>query len=445
MQSSRSSPTQASLLTPIGYQSGDCGYCRKSSSSARTPDSRASYYVRTKSLSPEHYQELMDRGWRRSGSLLYLPDAARSCCTHYTIRLPVSNFTPTKDQRQALNRWNRFVLGDEYLKTAQRRFPKTRDEKRRLNSEFDLLQSIHESEISQLKPDIQPSRRLEVTLEPDQFSEEKFALFDNYQRNVHHEGDEDISKPGFKRFLCGSPLARRSDVDGKQLGSFHQCYRLDGRLVAMAVLDLLPHAVSGVYFLYHQDFEKFSFGKLSALREAALALEQEYKYYYMGYYIHSCKKMRYKADYKPQFVLDPHGLDWQPLDDDLRALMECRKYASTSLEQDRKQNRESDGDGDGLRTEDTIHPLPVDAMESGLSIMELGMPGVLTAERLQREIDLDHMKVFIGRDTGIFATQHIVSWDAGNLLDAKTLKGIFAELAAAIGPVVAREAVIDFT
>lgn len=46
----------------------------------------ASYYMRAKILSPEHYQELMDRGWRRSGTLLYLPDVSRSCCPHYTIR-----------------------------------------------------------------------------------------------------------------------------------------------------------------------------------------------------------------------------------------------------------------------------------------------------------------------------------------------------------------------
>jgi arginine-tRNA-protein transferase len=34
-----------------------------------------------------------------------------------------------------------------------------------------------------------------------------------------------------------------------KLGSYHQCYRLDGKLVAVAVLDLLPHAVSSVYLL----------------------------------------------------------------------------------------------------------------------------------------------------------------------------------------------------
>ena len=68
----------------------------------------------------------------------------------------------------------------------------------------------------------------------------------------------------------------------KLLGSYHQCYRLDGRLIAMGVLDLLPSAVSSVYLIYHKDFKKWNWGKLSALREIALSLEGGYKFYYMG-------------------------------------------------------------------------------------------------------------------------------------------------------------------
>lgn len=50
----------------------------------------------------------------------------------------------------------------------------------------------------------------------------------------------------------------------------------------MSVLDLLPHIVSGVYFIYHEDYAKWSLGKVSACREAALAKEGGYRYYYMG-------------------------------------------------------------------------------------------------------------------------------------------------------------------
>lgn len=110
-------------------------------------------------------------------------------------------------------------------------------------------------------------------------------MFENYQRNIHHESGSDISRSGFQRFLCTSPLKNSTTASGTKFGSFHQCYRIDGRLVAMSVLDLLPHSVSAVYFIYHEDYAKWSFGKLSACREAALALEGGYRYYYMGAFL----------------------------------------------------------------------------------------------------------------------------------------------------------------
>ncbi|EME49655.1 hypothetical protein DOTSEDRAFT_143846 [Dothistroma septosporum NZE10] len=381
----------------------------------------------------------MDRGWRRSGTLIYLPDASRSCCPHYTIRLPASEFKPSRDQRQALHRWNRHVLGERYIKEAEKNFPKTKEEKKRSKDSFDLEHTLHESERINLKPGIEPDHRFEVTLEPDKFTEEKFELFDNYQRHVHHEQDEDVSASGFRRFLCSSPVSRQTDDDGKKLGSFHQCYRLDGRLIAMAVLDLLPHAVSGVYFIYHSDFEKWSFGKLSALREACLALEQEYQYYYMGYYIHSCKKMRYKGDYKQQYVLDYDSLQWDPLDDEMRHLMENSQYASMS------RHRTTQNGGGSLPDEkdDVLHPTPTDAMSSGLSLLQLGMPGVLSLEQLRRRVELDNMKVHLGRGS-VHRIQNISTWESGSDLDHSSLRGIFAELAAVLGPDVAKEAIIDF-
>ena len=35
-------------------------------------------------------------------------------------------------------------------------------------------------------------------------------------------------------------------------------------------------------FRYHEDVQEWNFGKLSALREIALALEDGHQYYYMG-------------------------------------------------------------------------------------------------------------------------------------------------------------------
>ena len=56
----------------------------------------------------------------------------------------------------------------------------------------------------------------------------------------------------------------------------------------MAVIDILPHCVSSVYFMYDSKWERFSLGKLSALREISLAREirqagpTEMGFLYMG-------------------------------------------------------------------------------------------------------------------------------------------------------------------
>lgn len=240
-----------------------------------------------------------------------------------------------------------------------------------------------------------------MTLESADFTVEKYELFRNYQSHVHKEKPGEISQSGFKRFLCTSPLQRTTrQVKGKsqQLGSYHQCYRLDGRLIAIGVLDLLPHCVSGVYLLYHSDYEKWQFGKLSALREAALAIEGGYQYYYMGFYIHTCTKMRYKGDYKPQHVLDPESYGWDPLDGELKSLLDKKKYVSLSRERRRKDSVASAGrnghDAEPMSGDDpSDYPLPTaaeagDAVREGMSLFDLKVPGVMTEDEVEGTLDL---------------------------------------------------------
>lgn len=181
----------------------------------------------------------------------------------------------------------------------------------------------------------------------------------------------------------------------------------------------------------------------------------------MGYYIHGCKKMRYKGDYRPQYVLDYHGLTWDILDDEMRSLMEKRKWASMSLERTAKAARthaesermqvevtdQSDHDATCSRSEvesAVRHPIPVDAMQSSLSLLELGMTGVMSLEQVQAQINLDTMRVFLGRG-GTHKMRHIVVWDQGSEKDPSTVKGIIAEYAAAVGPNIAKDVVVDLS
>ncbi|KAJ9665558.1 Arginyl-tRNA--protein transferase 1 [Coniosporium apollinis] len=307
-----------------------------------------SYYAVTNYLDVEHYQELVDRGWRR--------------------------------------------------------------EKVRQRTEFDLVETVHESEYDRVPKPPEPEHRFEVTLEPDTFTEEKYKLYANYQRVVHHDTPSEITRTGFKRFLCGSPLQRTSrNLNGKTqcLGSFHQCYRLDGRLIAMGVLDLLPHCVSGVYLIYHEDFEKWSFGKLSALREAALALEAGYEFYYMGYYIHPCTKMRYKGEYKPQHVLDPETNEWNLLEPEIRQLLDKKKFVSLSREQRFNDAAPGTNESEKVDSVDLDRPdidgyqyaTPKEAAEaadSGLSLFSFRMPGIMTLEEVTTQIDLGKISISLG-------------------------------------------------
>ncbi|PSN61196.1 arginine-tRNA-protein transferase 1 [Corynespora cassiicola Philippines] len=449
----------SSLLSPLGYSSEGCGYCKDGSTGRRTPKSRASYYASSKSLTVDVYQGLVDRGWRRSGTILYKPDVLRHCCPHYTIRLPAADFVPAKEHRRAINRWNAHVLGDAYVKEAARLHPKSKEEKARQRNTFDLVSAVHESEYANVKRPPEPAHRFEVTLEPDSFSQEKYQLFSNYQQHVHGEKPSEISPSGFTRFLCNSPLKRASaTVNGKEqlLGSYHQCYRLDGRLIAMGILDLLPHCVSGVYLVYHSDFEKWNFGKLSALREAALALEGGYQFYYMGYYIHSCAKMRYKGEYRPQHVLDPETYEWNPLDGELRRLLDKKPYVSLARERRLKAKAppppaaDDDDDDDDQADNYSDYPHPTaagggDVVSDGTSLFDLRVPGLMTTEEIEEQLELGRQGIKVrGVPTPVEA-RRLVSWEDGDLRDSTSIKGIVGELVACVGAEVAKQVALDFS
>jgi arginine-tRNA-protein transferase len=93
---------------------------------------------------------------------------------------------------------------------------------------------------------------------------------------VHSEPESKVSTKGFTRFLVDTPLdLEPTSAPSISYGSHHALYRLNGELIAFAVLDLLPGAVSSVYFVWNPDWSGMSLGKLSALREIEMVREFE--------------------------------------------------------------------------------------------------------------------------------------------------------------------------
>ncbi|GAA5827181.1 hypothetical protein JCM11251_001156 [Rhodosporidiobolus azoricus] len=326
-----------SILQPLGYSSSTCGYCSEKGKRSATKSSK-SYGCWAHALSAATYKDLLDRGWRRSGDYMYKPDMGRTCCPQYTISLDASQFRPSRSQRQILSRFNAFVQDGEREgqpgwgpanakkegEDDKMRMPVSKKDakgKGKANqNQRDWGELVYEAEWAKSREDKPFKHQFECILEPASFSDEKYQLYKRYQMDVHGESDAKVTPRGFQRFLCDSPLELEvTRSPSFSYGSHHVLYRIDGKLIAIAVLDLLPQAVSSVYFVWDPDYSGMSLGKLSALREAQMVREMQDAgawegegRYMMGYYIHSCPKMRYKADYQPSFLLDPETNAYYP-------------------------------------------------------------------------------------------------------------------------------------
>lgn len=232
-------------------------------------------------------------------------------------------------------------------------------------------------------------------------------------------------------------------------------YRLDGALIALSVLDLLPHAVSGVYFLYDPAYSKYSLGKISAMREIALAEEEGYEFYYMGYWIEGCGKMRYKGGFGPQMVLEPEENRWgslEVLEGRLRGKREeegVKKVGEDGEKVREDEDKVTDEGGEGLGDGDRDGALttPTAVRQSGRSLLDVGFAGIETMSTILSELAMGAMKVQIGRGLRKQTVQldRLMSWEDGDYLDAGSLKGVVAELVACLGLEVARECVVDLS
>lgn len=167
-------------------------------------------------------------------------------------------------------------------------------------------------------------RKLEIRMKRSSFDPEEFELYRRYQIKVHNDRPEKVTESSYTRFLVDTPITfvpygGDKTVPPCGFGSFHQRYMIDGKLVAVGVVDILPRCLSSKYLFWDPDFAFLSLGKYSALHEINWVKETlvhcpALQYYYLGYYIHSCSKMRYKAAYRPSELLCPLRYEWVSFD-----------------------------------------------------------------------------------------------------------------------------------
>ncbi|KAK9451104.1 arginine-tRNA-protein transferase [Limtongia smithiae] len=448
-----------------------CGYCGSKAGSA-------TFSFGYESLTVEDYQELMDRGFRRSGKYLYKPDLLNSCCPQYAIRLAVAQFKPSKEHRQAINRFNRFVLGEEYENALKKYAPGNAAlGKGKNNQQFDLETAIHRCETTFLPHDLpsatptRPAHSFYVTIVAPDFTAEKFALFSHYQQTTHHDKPSEITPSSFTRFLCGRPFEHGmpddevyAAEDRGRSGLWHQMYYLDSELIAMGVLDFLPNTVSSVYFMYREEYARFNLGKLSACREAALALAIDKEFYHMGFYVNSCQKMRYKTQFAPSELLDPETYIYHPVEK-FNSLFTKSEYVSfaanckvRSPEADAQKGalwrrtearrKRMQSDGEEMQVDEDEGENDEDGEEEDWSnvkakpLFQTTMPGIISSEEVSTKFNPGDVLLYLSRQQETLTFDLITRLTMGTQVRLLSrVKTSLYELAASVGVELAQRAV----
>lgn len=137
---------------------------------------------------------------------------------------------------------------------------------------------------------------LEVAVDRPSYDEEKRLLLERFLEERHAgpmTADENATREAM--FCSGVP-------------SWEMTYRLDGRLVAVGIIDMTPNIVSSLYFYFDPDESRRSLGIFSMLTEIELARTSGRRWYHPGYYVSGCSAMEYKIRFGPaQILLEDQG------------------------------------------------------------------------------------------------------------------------------------------
>jgi arginyl-tRNA--protein-N-Asp/Glu arginylyltransferase len=196
----------------------------------------------------EVYPQALQWGFRRSGDILYRPHCV-GCRACVAVRIPVATFSPNRSQRRCLRR------NDD----------------------------------------------VSARVVPAERNEERLALYRRYLTHRHAGGGMDSHGAAeFEQFLIGRW------ANGRFLE-----LRSAGRLLAVAVTDLAPAALSAVYTFYDPDALQRGLGTLAILKQIEWAARERRDHLYLGYWIPGHDKMDYKQSFQPLEGFD--GRRWQPL------------------------------------------------------------------------------------------------------------------------------------
>lgn len=196
-------------------------------------------------VSPTTLERLLERGWRRFGFAYFRP-ACTGCSECVSLRIPVDRFRPNRSQRRALDRGAglRWTWGPP------------RVDRRRLA----LLDRWHRD------------RETRRGWQPQAMDAERYEL----------------------EFAVPHPCARELAA-WEPRGSAPR----SPRLVAVAIVDETPRALSAAYTFFDPKRAALSPGTLAVLKTIEIARQRGKRHVYLGYRVLGCPSSEYKSRFRP--------------------------------------------------------------------------------------------------------------------------------------------------
>lgn len=229
-------PTIETLIgphsVPLGRHSHPCSYLPGLTA---TEEAWLSWQI-----SPAAYHELMNRGFRRSGNILYRT-ACRGCKSCIPIRVPVDDFKPSKSQRRALNK----------------------------------------------------NADVRVIPQEPRLTREKHDLYTRYLQVQHRGSPQGADMESMRDFLYSSCVAS-VEIEYRDEG---------GKLLGVSICDVSKVSFSSVYHFFDPEEGRRSMGVFSVLKEIELCRLRGVPWYYLGFWVEGCRTMEYKNHYRPYELL----------------------------------------------------------------------------------------------------------------------------------------------
>ncbi len=193
--------------------------------------------IATEAITGLRLDELLSRGYRRSGSFFYRTQCP-NCSACEALRLNVDTFQASRSQQRVEKR------GDA---------------------------------------------RLQLRVSQPEVDEHRVHLFNahRHSRGLDHSGSN-VDASDYSSFLLSSPCE-----------TIELSLWLDGRLIAVSITDVAASGLSAVYCFFDPEASKFSPGTYAILKQVQVAQSLGLQWLYLGLYVEANAHLNYKARFRP--------------------------------------------------------------------------------------------------------------------------------------------------